>query len=262
MSSPAPLVSIVIPVYNQLPFVLKCLTAISENTDLLQSEIILVDDASPEFNLPDLIRPPARVLRNSANKGFAATCNAGALAARGSFLCFLNSDTEPRARWLEPMLSAFNDASVGLVGPKLLFPDGTVQSCGGLYDGGRGPFHRHLGYAGTHHMVNKPGYVSWITGACHLIPTRLFYELGGYDEGYKRGYFEDVDLCERVKAAGYRVWYEPASVVTHHAGASGNTKTREESRKSAHSFHRNSLRFHARWDAVIKPDTQNVMVNY
>lgn len=262
MNQSAPLVSIVIPVYNQLPFVLKALRAISQTTDMAMTEIVLVDDASPEFNLTEIVHQPARVLRNSSNKGFAATCNAGALAARGSFLCFLNSDTEPRKGWLEPMLTAFNNASVGLVGPKLLFPDGTVQSCGGLYDAGRGPFHRHLGYAGTHRIVNKPGYVSWITGACHLIPTRLFYELGGYDEGYGRGYFEDVDLCERVKAADYRVWYEPASVVTHYAGMSGGTKTPEETRKSAHSFHRNSLRFHARWDAAITPDTQNVMVNY
>ena len=90
----------------------------------------------------------------------------------------------------------------------------------------------------------------------------LFRQLGGFDEGYRRGYFEDVDLCMRVRAAGYRVWYEPRAVFTHHVGQSAQTKTDEEARAAARSFMRNSYRFHHKWDATITPDVQQVFVSY
>lgn len=179
------------------------------------------------------------------------------------YLCFLNSDTEPQAGWVQPLVDGVEKhASVGLVGPKLLFPDGTIQSAGGLFDAGRGPYHRHLGYSGDYRLVNEPREVSWITGAAHFIPRALFMQLGGYDEGYVRGYFEDVDLCMRLKRDGYRVWYEPRSVITHHAGASAGTKTAAEERAAAWRFKRNSLRFHAKWDNDITPDVNVVHVNY
>ena len=94
------------------------------------------------------------------------------------------------------------------------------------------------------------------------MPRDLFMQLGGYDEGYVRGYFEDVDLCMRLKAVGKSIWYEPRSVMTHHAGASAGTKTAQEGKEAAARFRRNSLRFHARWDSVIVPDVKEIHVNY
>lgn len=257
------MVSIIIPVYNQLPYLMKCINSLMATVTPADAEIILIDDCSPEFNLTEIMGAPMQVYRNEQNKGFAGTCNTGALKAKGELLFFLNSDTIAQPNWLAPMVKALaeND-TLGIVGPKLLFPDGNIQSCGGLFDGGRGPYHRFLGMDGGYHLANRPEVVSWITGAALMIRAGLFHKLGGFDEGYKRGYFEDVDLCCRAKVAGFDTWYEPRAVLTHHVGTSTAGKTPEQMREAAKQFKANSWRFHARWDANIVPDTQNIHVNY
>ncbi len=264
-------VSVIIPVYNQLPFLLKCVQSLTATVNPQEVEIILVDDSSPDFKLPELMGFPFKVMRSESNRGFAATCNAGALQASGRLLFFLNSDTIATPNWLEPMVRAFDDAAIGIAGPKLLFPAepeygpaaGGIQSCGGLFDAGKGPYHRFIGMEAGYHLANKPGVVSWITGAAQMVRADLFRKLGGYDEGYKRGYFEDVDLCCRAKAdANVDTWYEPRSVFVHHVGRSTASKAEAQTREAAKQFRANSYRFHGRWDAKITPDSQNVFVNY
>ena len=262
-----PQVSIIIPVYNQLPLLLKCVQSLLSTVMPAQVEILLVDDCSPELNLTELAAWPfsmCKVTRHATNKGFAATCNTGAKGAASPLLFFLNSDTQAHPNWYEPMVRAFEDGTVGIAGPKLLFPDGNLQSCGGLFDGGRGPYHRYLGMAGDYKLANKPERVSWITGAAQMVRADLFAKIGGYDEGYKRGYFEDVDLCMKAQTmAGMTVWYEPRAVFTHHVGQStGGEKSPEKLKEGALSFRRNSWRFHRLWDAQITPDVQRVEVNY
>jgi O-antigen biosynthesis protein len=207
---------------------------------------------------------PAQAQRNPVNLGFAGNCNAGAMRAKGDVLLFLNQDTVARDGWFEPLMSMFNDPIVGIAGPKLVIPaspiDKTIgshdaiQSCGGLYGGNFGPFHRYLGWFAEDWRVNIKERVSWITGAALAIMRDLFFKVGGFDVDYKRGYFEDTDLCEKVKAEGLEVWYCPAAVFEHTAGSSGGVP--------ADVFKANSLRFHARWDAKIKPDTPISHVNY
>jgi len=102
--------------------------------------------------------------------------------------------------------------------------------------------------------VNAKTIISWTTGAALAIRRVLFEQVGGFDEGYKRGYFEDVDLCEKAKAKGYEIWYCPAAVFEHQVGASGGVP--------GEVFKTNSMLFHMRWDAVIVPDTNVIHVNY
>lgn len=195
--------------------------------------------------------------RNPANLGFSGNCNAGAARAHGDILLFLNQDTIARPGWFEPIVGAFDNPAVGVVGPKLVTPsaDGdTIQSCGGLYDAGKGPYHRYLGFAADDWRVNVPGFVSWTTGAALAIRRELFRDVGGFDTGYQRGYFEDVDLCENAKFHGFRIWYEPRAVFEHTVGSTGGIP--------AHIFKANSMRFHAKWDGLIRPDTGVRMVNY
>lgn len=222
-------------------------------------EILVQDDASPDLDLTELIGPPANTARNANNLGFAGNCNAGAARAGGDILLFLNQDTIARPGWFEPLMAAFDDPAVGVVGPKLVFlgkdgqPD-TIQSCGGLYGGNKGPFHRFLGWAADDWRVNEPGFVSWTTGAALAIRRELFWSVSGFDVGYERGYFEDVDLCEAAKKAGAKVRYEPRAVFEHQVGASGGV--------APHIFKANSRRFHTKWDAAITPDTPVLMVDY
>lgn len=224
-------------------------------------EILVQDDGSTAFDALELIGPPASVARNERNLGFAGNCNAGARRAQGDVLLFLNQDTKAHPGWFFPLMAAFADPAVGIVGPKLVTeaagrdgPELSIQSCGGLFDGGRGPFHRFLGYHADDWRVNRPERVSWTTGAALAIRRELFAHVGGFDEGYGRGYFEDVALNMAARKAGYQVWYCPHAVFEHTVGSTGGIP--------AHIFKRNSIKFHRDWDAEIVPDTPVVHVNY
>jgi GT2 family glycosyltransferase len=199
---------------------------------------------------------------NEVNLGFAGNCNAGAARATKDILLFLNQDTRAHEHWFNPLMALFENPKVGIVGPKLIFPpssdprrpEGMIQSCGGLYDGGKGPYHRYLGWAEDDWRVNICERVSWTTGAALAIRRELFEKVGGFDIGYEKGYFEDVDLCEQVKAEGYEVWYCPESVFEHGVASTGGIPS--------HLFKGNSLRFHQKWDAKITPDTTAIYVSY
>jgi len=221
-------------------------------------EIIVQDDCSPDFNITDIIGLPVLPARNESNLGFAGNCNAGALRAKGDILLFLNQDTKARAGWFDPLMEMFDDDRVGIVGCKLTFPDAgrgsSIQSCGGLFDARKSPYHRFLGYAADDWRVNQREKVSWTTGGALAIRRELFYELHGFDVGYERGYFEDVDLCMAAVKKGYQIWYCPQSEFEHEAGTSGGVP--------AHIFKKNMMRFMTRWQAFIEPDTNVVMNNW
>lgn len=229
-----------------------------------------MDDASPEFDLRQLVGPPFRVERNARNLGFCANINAGARLATGEFLFLLNSDIEVQSVWLDPAVQLMQThPQIGVVGIKLVFPkdehgDENIQSCGGWYDANHMPFHRYLGWRATDPRVNHTEKVSWTTGAALLTRQSIFNELGGLDEAYGQGYFDDPDYCERVKQQGYEIWYCAEAVATHQVGLSmmGVQKTEAEAHQAQLRFYRNARRFESRWRDRIVPDVQYVAVNY
>ena len=207
--------SIVIPVHGQLDFTLACLRSLAA-CDLPEgTEVIVVDDASPDDSgevLPCI--PGLRYQRNRQNLGFVGSCNAGAAAARGDFLVFLNNDTTVRPGWLQALLATFEThPDTGLAGAKLVYPDGRLQESGGIVfaDGsgwnyGRFEDPEHPAYG----FVREADYCS---GAAIAIPRPLFERLGGFDERYAPAYYEDTDLAMKVREAGFKVRVQPASVV-------------------------------------------------
>ena len=217
----APRVSILIPTFNNLPLTRQCLQSVRETT-APPHEIIVVDNASSDGTVEFLREEEAAgrlsVIYNRQNLGFARACNQGALAAQGHHLVFLNNDTRPTAGWLEALLSAAKSDAVGIVGAKLLYPDGRVQHAGIEFINGV-PDHVHRHAAAGAPEVNQPREFDMITGACLLISKPLFQKLGGFDEIYQNG-VEDVDLCLRARRAGFKVLYEPGAVVYHHEGQS------------------------------------------
>jgi GT2 family glycosyltransferase len=296
-------ISIIIPVYGQLHLLLACLASIVKTATSV-AELIIVDDCTPDFNLLNVPLPVAgKVVRLDKNGGFSQACNAGAQVATGDVLFFLNSDTEAHPNWQAPLEAAFTDPTVGIVGPKLLFPgnnwcplcrvyydktavvkkqtqDGksyavclahqdiqveevqTIQSCGGWFDAGKGPYHRYLGWRGDDWRVNKAEPVSWVTGAALAIRADVFKSAGGFDAAYGVGYFEDTDCCMRVKQAGWKIMYEPGSAFTHLVAQSTNNDKRTQQERAL-SFRANSRLFHLRWDAFVTIDTPWVkMVDY
>jgi GT2 family glycosyltransferase len=220
-------------------------------------EWLVQDDASPALFLPALI-PNAATARNVNNLGFAGNCNAGAKRAAGDVLLFVNQDVygvpEFSHGWDEALRAAFTDPRVGIVGARLLFPDGRIQSAGGLFDAKAQPYHRCLGYKNPQYWeVGEERTVEWVTGAALAIRRDLFERLGGFDEGY-RMYFEDVDLCLQAKEAGYLTLYAPSVTLIHKVGSTGGSPY----------FAASAARFRVKWleSGKLRPGGRAVYASF
>lgn len=223
----APAASIVIPVFNQFAHTLACLRALAAHPPGLPVEVIVVDDGSSDATAGALPRVDGlRYHRRAANGGFIAACNDGAALARGEFLVFLNNDTVPQPGWLDALLATFRShPDAGLVGAKLLYPDGRLQEAGGVvFSDGSGWNYGRFGDPGDprHAYLRDCDYAS---GAAIAVPRGLFLELGGFDARYAPAYYEDTDLAFAVRACGRRVLYQPAARVVHMEGATAGTDT-------------------------------------
>ena len=218
-------ISIVIPVYNQFRFTQACLASLQEHQGRERFEVIVLDDGSTDATAEAVPRIPGIVyLRNEANSGFIASCNRGAETGRGKYLVFLNNDTLVRAGWLSALLNTFaKEPKAGIVGSKLLYPDGRLQEAGGIIwqDGSGWNF-------GKFDDPQKPEYnylreVDYCSAAALMIPKALFESVGGFDSRYAPAYYEDSDLAFKIRRAGYNVLYQPTSEVIHYEGATGGT---------------------------------------
>lgn len=222
-----PRVSVIIPVYGKLDFTLQCLRSIARHPPAVPYEIIVVNDCSPDDSAQVLAGVPGlRLVNNAQNMGFIRSCNHGASVSRGEFLCMLNNDTEVTPRWLDELHATFDlFPGTGLVGSKLLYPDGTLQEAGGIIwqDGSAWNF-------GRGQDPGLPGFnyareVDYCSGASIMIPAALFRRFGGFDEHYLPAYCEDSDLALKVRQAGLRVIYQPMSEVVHYEGTTSGTDT-------------------------------------
>jgi GT2 family glycosyltransferase/glycosyltransferase involved in cell wall biosynthesis len=240
---------------------LRCLAAIAAHPPTAPIEIIVVDDASGDPAVARLEQVAGiRLIRQPRNLGFLHTCNAAAALAVGDHLLFLNNDTEPCAGWLDAMLAVARapggrggggrgvGGDVGAVGAKLVYPDGRLQEAGGIIwnDGSGGNY-------GRDDDPDKPEYnyvreVDYCSGAALLVPRAVFASLGGFDPRYAPAYFEDSDLAFRLRAAGYKVLYQPRAVVVHIEGVSHGTET-TSGVKSCQVINRDT--FVARWANVL-----------
>ena len=245
--------SIVIPAFNRADLTAQCLRALITNTPGLSYEVIIVDNASTDAT-PQLcagLGGDAVVIRNPENYGFARACNQGADAARSERIVFLNTDTEPFPNWLPPLLATMDEApDIGAVGMKLLFPDRTIQHAGVVLVEQNdyptlAPQHMPYQVPEDDPFSNQRREVSVATAACLMVRRDAFEEVGRFDEGYWNGY-EDVDLCLSLRAAGWRIMYEPASVLIHHESASGPERFR--------LVNENVERLESRWAGRAIPD--------
>jgi GT2 family glycosyltransferase/glycosyltransferase involved in cell wall biosynthesis len=218
-------VSIIIPVFNQLEYTHACLASLQAVHEQPRFEVIVVDDCSTD-GTPEVITqiPGVVYLRNDRNSGFIASCNTGAKTARGKYLVFLNNDTLTKPGWLTALLETFKEERrAGIVGSKLLYPDGRLQEAGGII------WRDASGWNyGKFDDPGKPEYnylrdVDYCSAAALMVPKALFESAGGFDSRYAPGYYEDTDLAFKVRQAGYRVLYQPLSEVIHYEGATGGT---------------------------------------
>ena len=218
-----PLVSIIIATRDRIALLDQCIQSIVRKTGYGSFEIVIVDnDSSDPESRAYFARTPHRVVPAPGAFNFSAINNAGARAARGEYLLFLNNDTEVISTdWIESMLEWAARPGIGCVGAKLLFADGRIQHAGvALHDGSA----FHPGYG------QRPNERTWldselvrnvsaVTAACLLVRRATFEEAGGFDESFPVAY-NDVDLCVRIMARGYRNLYTPYAVLFHYESSS------------------------------------------
>src|SRR5437763_12568614 len=247
-----PVVSVIIPVYNKFDLTYQCIQSIQEHGAEIPYEIVIVDDCSRDETLfaNFVFSGGIRLVRNTTNLSFVRTCNRGFEVARGEYVVFLNNDTQVKPLWLDELYETMcRDDKIGIAGSKLLYPDGRLQECGGIiwrmgdgWNWGRdqNPEDPRFCY------MRDSDYVS---GAALMIKSSLFKELGKFDEHYCPLYYEDTDLCFKVRKLGYRTVVQPASEVIHFEGASAGTSVTGSGVKRFQAV--NHRKFFDRWKDTL-----------
>src|SRR5213592_1572497 len=233
-------VSVIIPVFNQFQFTHACLASLQTVEERSRFEVIVVDDCSTDETAELLPRMEGVIyLRNERNSGFIASCNRGAEQARGKYLFFLNNDTIVKPCWLSALRDTFaEEPRAGIVGSKLVYPDGRLQEAGGII------WRDASGWNyGKFDDPEKPEYnylreVDYCSAAALMIPKALFQSVGGFDRRYAPAYYEDADLSFKVRRARYKVLYQPLSEVIHYEGATGGTDLSKGTKKHQRSEER------------------------
>lgn len=243
-----PLVSVVMLTYGARAWVVRALEALLANTPAVY-EVVVLDNASPDGTGAWLAAhvEGATLLRNRVNVGFGPGVNQAVLAARGRYVCLLNSDALVEPGWLEPLVADLEQVQdCGAVVPRFLNLDGTLQEAGAVV--GSDGQTMALGYGDnpSRPWYRFPHYVAYGSGACLCLRRSTFLRHGGFDPLYGKGYYEDVDLCWRIRAAGLRTVYEPRSVVRHVRGASSPTSEVTRLRGV------NAASFRRRWSEALR----------
>ncbi|GCL51176.1 glycosyl transferase family 2 [Microcystis aeruginosa NIES-3804] len=257
-SSDDPLVSIIIPVYNQFAYTFNCLESLSVNLSSdLAYEIIIVNDASTDDTLEQLatLVKGIKVLTNAENSGFIRSCNYGASQAKGQYLYFLNNDTRILENCLESLLKLIiNNPQVGAVGSKLIYANGKQQEAGGIiWNSADGWNYGRLD------SPEEPEYnyvrpVDYCSGASLLVPTELFKQLGGFSQDFIPAYYEDTDLCFALRELGYQVLYQPQSNVIHYEGITSGTDLSSGIKQYQVI---NQTKFREKWSKVLTKHLDN-----
>lgn len=239
--------SVVLVNYNGGLFLQVCLDAIREHTRGWAAEVVVVDNGSTDGS-PDMAAaafPQVRILRNERNVGFGAANNRGWRACRGPLILFMNTDVVLRPGTLERLSEVLSgDPQVGAAGPALLQAPGIYQVSFGkkstfwseLFR--KSLLNRRLRLtAGRSRTVRS---VDWVSGAFLMVRRSVLEAVGGFDEAFFL-YFEDIDLCLRIREAGWKVVYAPGAPSFHEGGASAAAsplRSRFEYRKSQIFFYR------------------------
>ncbi len=224
LAEPKP-VTIIIPVRDGVELLARCLDSITRETTYAPYEIVIVDnDSQTEEARAYLSGLKHRVLNYSGPFNYSAINNFAVEQTDSPWLLFLNNDTEViDGDWLTTMAEHIQRPEVGAVGPRLLYPDDTVQHGGIVVGVGGIAEHAFRGFPaeapGVCRQLQVTRNYSAVTGACLLTRRDVFEQVGGFDEERLPVTFNDVDLCLKIRRAGYLVVYTPFARLYHHESA-------------------------------------------
>jgi O-antigen biosynthesis protein len=241
-SSALPDISVLIVLWNQAHLTLRCLRALHHDIKgPLSAEVVLVDNASTDRTQELLVRlDGVQVIRNSENVGFVCATNQAAAVARGRLLLLLNNDAFIRPGALVAAQTTLGRAKdIGVVGGRIILPSGLLQEAGSIVwsDGSTMGYGRGLSPESGEAMFRRE--VDYVSGAFLMTPRSLWDTLGGFELSYSPGYYEDADYCMRAREIGYRVIYEPCSVIDHYENGSA---LRQEDAEAATLVNRQRFR--------------------
>ncbi|MGK7893918.1 MAG: tetratricopeptide repeat protein [Xenococcus sp. (in: cyanobacteria)] len=255
-----PLVSIIIPVYNKLNYTLQCLFSLANYIPQnIPVEVIVVNDFSEDSSQEILEQVTGLILvNNGQNLGFIHSCNRGAEIAQGEYLYFLNNDTQVRSNFLTSLIEVLQaDQTVGAVGSKLIYPNGSLQEAGGIIWQDATGWNYGRNENPVDPQYNYLREVDYCSGASLMVRKEIFTSLNGFATDFAPAYYEDTDLCFAIRhQLGLKVVYQPQSEIVHYEGISSGT--------SVHSGVKqyqvvNAGKFQQKWQHVLQ--TNQYLVN-
>ncbi len=259
----SPDVSIVMPAHNKVEITYLALASLLLAHNHATFEVIVVDDASTDETVElEEIVTGITVIHNTQPQRFIRACNAGVAQARGTYVMLLNNDVEVTNGFLDALLDAFDRfPKVGLVGSKLLYPDGRLQDAGGIIWGSGNPWNYGNGQNPWDPRFSYTRQADYLTGAALMTKKEIWEQVGGLSSYLEPMYFEDTDFSFKVREAGYRTYFVPSSVVYHFEGMTSGTDTSSGFKRYQEV---NRPKFKRRWAAAysgfgeqgVKPDLE------
>jgi GT2 family glycosyltransferase len=246
-----PKISVIIPFCDQRDLTGRCLYGLSRHKSTHTFEVIAIDDGSDEETRRAIAQvAELRIIRHESAKGFVASCNAGAAEASGEYLLFLNNDTFALPGLLDELVATFGAfCDAGVVGGALIHSDGRLQEAGAVVWNDAAALNIGRGFDPDDPDFGFAREVDYCSGACLMIRRELFEGLGGFDRRYEPAYFEDTDLCFRVREAGYRVYVQPLARTIHVEGGTAG-KDPELGIKRYQAINR--IKFAERWKELLR----------
>lgn len=227
------MLSIVIVNYKSEQYLLRCLESLYEKKSNKPFEIIIINN-DQQNDLQRIIEqyPTVTVIKNKKNSGFGAACNMGAKLAQGEIILFLNPDTQLLYDYTFDIADKFNQQkNLGVIGPRLVADNGKAQWwCAGKDISFWQIFKNKLGIIESKKIwESKDGvFADWVSGAALFVKKELFEAVDGFDEKMFM-YFEDMDLCRRIRKLGRDVLFFPEISIRHSGGKSYEGVIRQKS---------------------------------
>ena len=260
-TTPKKLLDIVIAVMGQFELLGECLDSIPEAVGNFEYNVICVDNASPKEEADEFYSQREGnifTIRNKENLGFPKACNQGARRKSSPLIFFLNSDVilEPNA--IDILVREMDNPTIGIAGMMLMFPEyagglnhqirpaGTIQHIGMETDIHGNFIHSYLGWRVDHPKVLAQRDVYAVTGAALMTRRNLWNKIGGFNEAYGLGCYEDVEFCMVVRELGYNIVVAPDAKGIHYTGATA------ERNQIGFPLQQNKITFLQKWGSKLK----------